>query len=244
MSSSIRNTLVTMIAGAIAALLVVSLVGVKTAEATHTPANKAAAAGSDIDEISDAEPILSETFRVSSPEDIIIQVTSECSILTALTTNNDSANAYAFGSVRLWVEIDGKRVPVSTDDTGEDADDEVVDAGDPSDIGEVTFCNRAYERTVTDEEDPLDGIDEESDYIRTRTANGFNWLALDTGSFYDDVELNGNNIITVELWADYDVATDPATHAQAEAFVGSRTMIIEPTKVSNHEQVAPEDSGN
>jgi hypothetical protein len=223
-----------MLAGAMATFLVFSLAGVNTADAGHEPANKGAAAGSDIDEVSDATPILSETLRVSSPEDIIIQVTSECSILTALTTNNDSSNAFAFGSVRLWVEIDGTRVPVATDDTAVDDDDEVEDDGDESDIGEVTFCNRAYERTVTDDEDPADGIDEEEDYIRTRTANAFNWLALDTGVAYDD-PANGNNIITVTLWADFDTST--VGEAAAEAFVGSRTMIIEPTKVSIHEQV-------
>ena len=235
-ASSLRRTLFTMLCGAMAAFLVFSLAGVRDASASHEPANKAGAAGSDIDQVDDAAPILSETMRVSTVEDAIISVTAECSILTALTTNNDSSNAFAFGSVRLWVEVDGKRVPVATDDAAIDGDDEVEDDGDESDIGEVTFCNRAYERTVTDQEDPADGIDEESDYIRTRTANGFNWLALDLGSFYDD-PANGNNIIEVTLWADFDTST--VGEAAADAFVGSRTMIVEPTKVSNHEQVEP-----
>ena len=233
-ASSLKRTLFTMLCGAMAAFLVFSLAGVRDASASHEPANKAGASGSDIDLVDDATPILSETMRVSTVEDAIISVTAECSILTALTTNNDSSNAFAFGSVRLWVEVDGNRVPVSTDDTAVDGDDEVEDDGDESDIGEVTFCNRAYERTVTDQEDPEDGIDEESDYIRTRTANAFNWLALDLGAGYDD-PANGNNIIEVTLWADFDTST--VGEAAADAFVGSRTMIVEPTKVSNHEQV-------
>ena len=225
----------------VAALLVVTLFvayqAANTANATHEPANKGAAAGSDIDEIEDAEPILSETMRVSSPEDVIVNVSAECSILTELTTNNDSLNSKAFGSVRLWVEIDGRRVPVAVDDTAVDPDDEVEDDGDESDIGEVVFCNRAYERTVADEESPTDGVDEEHDYIRTRTANAFQWLALDTGVIYDD-PANGNNILTVELWADFD--EEVVGQAVADAFVGSRTMIIEPVKVSIHEQVEPQ----
>lgn len=231
-----KSALVPTIAGVAAVLLLTSLLGVTLAQASHEPANKAAAAGSDIDQVDDSVAILSDTMRVSSPEDVIIAVTAECSILTALTTNNDSSNAFAFGSVRLWVELDGTRVPVSTNDTATDSDDEVEDDGDESDIGEVTFCNRAYERTVTDEEDPSDGIDEEDDYIRTRTANAFNWLALDTGVNYDS-PANGNNIIEVVLWADFDTST--VGEATADAFVGSRTMIIEPTRVSIHEAVEP-----
>ena len=233
MTASLKRTLFTMLAGAMATFLVFSLAGVNTADAGHEPANKGAAAGSDIDTIGDDSLLLSETMRVSSPEDLIIQVTAECSIITELITNNETPKSDAFGAVRLRVEIDGKEVPVSAADGDGGADDA---ADDDDEIGEVTFCNRAYGRSVTDEEDE-DGIDEESDYIRTRTANAFNWLALDTGVNYDD-PANGNNIITVELFADYDVTTEG--EALAEAFVGSRTMIIEPTSLSIHEQVDPQ----
>lgn len=207
------------------------------ATATHEPANKGAAAGSDIQPVDDAQPILSETMRVSSQEDVIVNVSAECSILTELVTDNASPSATAFGSVRLWVEIDGRRVPVAVDDTVEDDDDEVQDPNDTSDVGEVTFCNRAYSRTVTDGENEGGAIDTEDDYIRTRAANSFQWLALDTGFVYDD-PANGNNVLTVELWADYDVSEEG--NAVADAFVGSRTMIIEPVKVSIHEQVQPQ----
>ena len=234
----LRKASTPLVAALLVATLFLAYQAGNTANATHEPANKGAAAGSDIDEVSDAEPILSETMKVSSPEDVIVNVSTECSILTQLTTNNDSMNAFAYGSVRLWVEIDGRRVPVATDDTAVDNDDENGDAdADTNDIGEVTFCNRAYERTVADDETPTDGVDEESDYIRTRTANSFQWLALDTGVIYDDPS-NGNNILNVTLWADFDTST--AGEAAAEAFVGSRTMIIEPVKVSIHEQVEPQ----
>lgn len=242
--TAMRRSLVTALAGAMAAALLFSLATAYDARATHEPAQKAAAAGSDVDEIEEGENaqtlLLSDTMRVSSPEDLIIQVTAECTILTELTTGpNDSPGASdfatAFGSVRLWVEIDGNRVPVAMDDLAEDgADEEDESTGD---IGEVTFCNRTYHRTVTDGEDPEDGIDEEHDYIRTRTANAFNWLALDTGVNYDN-PANGNNILTVQLWAEYDTSTEG--EALADAFVGSRTMIAEPIRVSIHEQVTEE----
>ena len=235
----------TMLCGAMAAFLVFSLAGVRDAGASHEPANKGAAAGSDIDRITDATPILSETMKVSSPEDVIISVTAECSILTQLATNNNNPSSTSFGSVRLWVTIDGTRVPVSTDDaaTGNDNDDEVddEDPNDPSDVGEITFCNRTYSRTVEDRENPPDGVDAERDFIRTRAANAFNWIALDTGVFYDNVALNGNNILTVQLWADFDEAVTGHPLSAADAFVGSRTMVIEPIRLSIHEQVEPAD---
>ncbi|HWC13335.1 MAG TPA: hypothetical protein VG929_01920 [Actinomycetota bacterium] len=201
-----------------------------SAIADHEPAMKAGATGSDVDTVGEDQVILSETMRVSSPEDVIVQVTAECSIITELTTNNDNPASSAFGAVRLRVQIDGIPVPVALDESDASADDA---ADDDNEVGEVTFCNRAYGREVTDQEDD-DGQDQESDYIRTRTANAFNWIAFDTGFVYD---VGNDNIITVELIADYDVSQ--AGDAIADAFVGSRTMIIEPIRVSNHEQVAP-----
>lgn len=231
MASSFARKVPTIVGALLLAAVLFTAYTATSATANHEPANKAGAAGSDIDAVGEDQVILSETMKVSSPEDLIIQVTAECSILTALTTNNDNPTSTAFGSVRLRVEVDGRPVPVALNESNgseDDADD------DDNEIGEVTFCNRAYSRTVTDGEDPADGIDEEDDYIRTRTANAFNWLALDTGVVYDD-PANGNNILTIKLIADYD--TDTAGEAIAEAFVGSRTMIIEPIRVSIHEQV-------
>ena len=202
------------------------------ATATHQPADKVQATGSDIEHVEDDTVVMSETMKVSSPSDLIIQLTAECSILTALTTNNDNPTSTATGSVRLHVEIDGTPVPVATDEgLGEDDAED-----DDNETGEVTFCNRAYSRTVVDQEDPADGIDEESDYIRTRTANAFNWFAINTGTVYDS-PANGNNILLIEVIADYD--TETVGEAVADAFVGSRTMIIEPVHSQNDQQVGP-----
>ena len=239
---------------AVLAVAVTALVGVALnpigAIATHEPADKMAAAGSDLKQVDDATPILSETMRVSSTSDLILQTTVECSILTRLVTGegataqNDSA--FAFGSVKLWIEVDGKRVPVGQGDAiAPDADDPGTDENDE---GEATFCNRAYDRTVDDSENG-DGVDTEDDYIRTRTANAFNWVAFDAGKAYD---VGNDNIVTVRLMADFDERPSScgadgqadgtelsglAANADcADAFVGSRTLIVEPTHASNHEE--------
>lgn len=213
---------------ALAALFVASLMLVMyvapPAGADHEPANKVAAAGSETEVMGPGEKVvlLEETLKTSSPADLILQLTAECDILTDLTTGGNGAedSAGAFGQVRTWIEIDGKVVPVSSDDA--------------TDTGKVVLCNRAHNKTVTDAEDPADGTDEERDMTQTRQANGFNWLALDTGFVYDD-PANGNNIVEIVVYADYD--TDTAGEALAEAFVGSRTLIAEPTNASVHEAV-------
>ena len=249
------------------------------AQADHEPANKVAAAGSDVDHVTDDSVILSERVRVSSSHDLILSTTAECSILTSLLTDDNAVgdeeqppgtDAFSFGSVRLQILIDGKPVPVASSEaasatSGDDG------ADDDDEIGEVTFCNRAYQRTVTDTEENEggtnpngDGVDRQDDFIRTRTANGFNWLALDVGFNYDEacassesadedcqaIVTNGNNIVQIDVVADYDVepaaceeqdtadnADAPLGRTCADAFVGSRTLIVEPTNASVHEMV-------
>lgn len=225
------NTLHRWATAAMAVLLactMIMLVTTPSADAGHEPANKVAAAGSDVEQIDDSTPVLSETVRVSSTQDLVLQLTAECSILTALTTNDDNTTSTAFGSVRMRITIDGNPVGVTTvEGTGEDDT-----ADDDDEVGEVTFCNRTYSRSMTDEDGG--GLDEEDDFIDTRTANSFNWLATDIGFNYDD-PANGNNIVEIVVLADYD--TDTVGEAVAEAFVGSRTLIAEPTHASVHETV-------
>ena len=267
-------------------LLIGALFASQGAFASHEPANKTAAAGSDLDVINaDGEHvILEDTIRVSSSQDAVISVTSECSILTSLITGDDESNvagttppmsqdtARAFGQVEIYVTIDGKRVPVAADDAAapdvnNDPEGTPV-AANEDEQGEVVFCNRAYQRTVqdrngggNDEGQTENDIDIERDYIRTRTANGFNWLAQDIGFTYDESGVqNGNNIVVVQVIAEYDTThsgtTNPATHQAcattpgqettcAQAYVGSRTLIVEPTNVAIHEAVGVSDgAGN
>ena len=217
-------------------LLIGALFASQSAFADHEPANKVAAAGSDIDTVGEDDIVLSERVRVSTTQDLVLQLTAECSILTKLITGDEgtptspqaSDTATAFGAVRMRIEIDGVPVAVAGDDNGTSEDDA---ADDDDEIGEVTFCNRAYSRTVTDNESPTDGQDKEEDFIRTRTANAFNWLATDIGFNYDS-PTNGNNIVDIVVYADYD--ENATADAVAEAFIGSRTLIAEPTNASVH----------
>ena len=210
--------------------------------ADGTPANKTAAAGNGLTKVNRDSVILEETVRVSDPTDLILSVTSECSILTSLYTNTafdaddpdpTTDTDKARGSVFVWVTIDGKPVPVQSTDP---------------DDGIVTFCNRTYQRSVTDNEDPLDGIDDEDDFIRTKNANAFNWLALNVGRDYD---VDGDNVVKVEVHADFrryasdgsDRCKDdtPQGDTCADAYVGKRTLIIEATNAAVGEVVTPTD---
>lgn len=233
------------------------------ATADHMPANKFGAAGSTIEDIgaNNTKVILDETMKVPSTHDLALQLSAECSILTALQTgeaaggaSESSDSASAFGQVEMWITIDGTRVPVSTTDVDPAA------PGVQTDNGEVVFCNRAYQRRVADSEiqgdgDNNDGIDTEEDFIRTRTANAFNWMALDIGR-YDKANYpagTSTNVVKIEVHVRYTTeaaaegnpalatcsSQEPLGETCAEAKVGRRTLIAEPTNLSVHEEVQP-----
>jgi hypothetical protein len=215
MSKALRGVPTALVGALLAAVLLLGYT-TQNAEADHQPADKAAISAATVDHVDDETVVLQETMRVSTPSDLILQLTTECSIITELATGGENADfSEAFGQVELWITIDGTPVPVA----GGDED------------GKVVFCNRTYGRTVTDTEEDGD-VDAEDDYIRTRAANAFNWLAINTGSTYDSLD-NGQNILDIQVWADYQEGT--TGNAVADAFVGQRSLIIEPTKTSNHE---------
>jgi hypothetical protein len=248
---------------------VVAVANPFTAHSQGTPANKVAASGDDVDTTSEDEApirVLSEQVKVSTTHDLMIHVSSECSILTSLFEPGDdapgaSSSQFSFGQVKFFVTIDDQRVPVAINDTDNDPHSTNPDEDD---FGEVVFCNRAYQRTLTDAESDQDGIDGYDDFIRTRSANAFNYMALNVGvddpananrfENYDNPD-NGNNVVDVELWAEFDrepaacatesADNDPAPIGKtcAEAFVGSRTMILETTNASVREEVATDGPG-
>lgn len=200
-----------------AALAALALVGSQAVMATHTPADKVVAAGSKV-VVSGPNvevPILSATLRSSKPSDLILSVSLECSILTRLRTasseNGGTSTALAHGQIRVWVEIDNQIVPINS-----------VGGGEPgNETDKVTFCDRAYQRTVTDAENPLDGQDVEEDYIDTKNANAFNWLRLNVGA--------GVHTIVVKATLLQETQGD----ATAQAVIGNRSLIVEPAKLAN-----------
>ena len=229
----------------VATLFVAYSVG-NIALATHEPANKTAITADDIDQFDDATPILSDTIRVDTRSDLILTASAECSIITAVANGfslgpEPHVQADSYAAVRLWITLDGNRVPVSTNDLQYESSEDVVDGTQESggDIGEVTFCNREFFMHTTDDEH--DGQDLVQEFLGTRAANAFTWLALDAGADRFDT-LPPNNILKVTLWADYDHRnrTFATGSANSQGFVGSRTLIIEPTHASVHEQPEPQ----
>lgn len=192
--------------------------GGTTAIATHDPANKPAASGSQLDlqfvDPGEEKLVLREHVKTSAPTDLILQLTSECSIATRLATvGNDTATSV--GQLRYRIEIDGRPVPVSSDDI---------------ENGEVVFCDRAHRQSVTDLDDNNARIEQ---FLRTRTSNGFNWMALNVGS--------GEH--TIEVFSRFEQTNNegevPTGDNTSSGAVGARTLIIEPVKASNDEVVAP-----
>jgi hypothetical protein len=210
--------------------LVAVVAGTNFAAATHHPADKMAVAASALEVMHatgssgdalplalpqglgglDADPssvtveLLSGTLRTSSPTDLVFRLSAECALWTNVTTvGNDESEAFA--SVQAWVTIDG--VPVQ------------VGSGDTHEPGKVVFCNRTY-RVVTAEFDDEDATIRQ--FLATRSANSFSWVALNVG----------HGIHQVKAWAELTVQADDDM-ASAAAAVGKRTLLVEPEKLAN-----------
>src|SRR5207248_127733 len=127
--------------------------------------------------------VLEAHMKTSSTEDLVLQLTMECSIITQVTTTGTDSST-AFGQIRAWITIDGGTspttnvVPVSTQPTTDD--------------GKVVFCNRAHTQTFTDSGMPDDTL---TTYLRTRDANAFNWVKLNAGG--------AGTIHDIKVWADF-----------------------------------------
>jgi hypothetical protein len=240
---------------AITALLMAMYYGNREgAGAAGTPANKVWVDGSKMEVMtaglkapgteSKDEVVLSKgQIRFSNPTDLRISATAECALWTnTATTGNDDSESKA--RVEMWVTLDGKTVPVSSDDTATGTG-ALFDPADQGPAGHVVFCNRANRMKT-------EGFDDNTatsdliirSYNRSREANGFNWGALNVGvsqadGGYDD-PLNGKNLIDVELHARLsDSLTDTKTTDTngadspfAKAAVGKRTLYVEPVKMA------------
>jgi hypothetical protein len=155
--------------------------------------------------------LLTATMTTSKPEDLSLLVTAECSILTTLE-NVGTSTANAEGQVRVWTEVDGKIVPIqstseppqNTPPAGTDKDKSVFCARSHK----VEFINPSNEDTI-------------KQYEETRNADAFNWVRLNVGA--------GEHKIVVK--ADLNSS---AVKGTAEAVVGNRTLIVDPTHMANN----------
>lgn len=164
--------------------------------------------------------IMTATMSTSKPTDLMLSVTLECSILTTVT-NVGTSTASATGQVRVWVEVDRQIVPVQSIST---PPQNTPPGGDDSD--KAVFC----ERTHTVDFMPATETETIKQYQATKNANAFNWLRLNVGS--------GSH--TIEVKADL---SSSATNGSAEAVIGNRTLVVEPTKMANDAIISGTASG-
>ena len=232
-SRAIRNTS-NIVAGILAATLAFTVFTAQASQASHEPANKVAAAGSTVlvqGVEEEAQVILQEQLKVSSPADLQLLVQLECSLVTDVKTEGDD-DQHAEAQFDVWITIDGTRVPVSA------AAPSNQEGGTEGDDGSVTFCNRRYQRIVSGLNNGV--LDDDSDddltietFLSTKSTHGFNWIALNTGR--DGYDANGDNILDIKVWADY--TESESETGTADAVIGNRTLIVEPTNLSVHEAV-------
>lgn len=184
------------------------------------PANKISVAGSTIEHMtSDHKTVqlFGAAVKTSSPSDLLIQVNAECALWTEVTVVDDDdtstpridvPHSEAEARVKIWAVFDGRTVLVSSDDTREP--------------GRVVFCDRVHGAEFTENEGDEDN-ETIRNYLRTRSANSFSWILLNTGS--------GTH--SLQVFAQLDAQVN-AGEGSAEAAVGKRTLIVEPVKLANN----------
>ena len=221
MSNINAKTLI--VAAAVAALLL----PIGTAQESHA-ANKAAAAGSSFVHLGTAAAplgpttILETEIKAGGPQDVVIQVALECSLLTDVysTTMDDhpegyTAIGYAEAHVVIGVLLDGAPVLIGGDDTD----------------GTVTFCDRVHQQELRD-------IDEDTgnftirQFQKTMSANAFNWVALDLGSGYHTISVVAT------------ITADNSEGSFAQGAIAKRSLIVEPVDFAHGATIDSTDSGS
>lgn len=237
------------------------------AAGTTTPANKVWVEGSTVEfmhsqggpatptEVITDDPdevvLSTSTIRYNNPTDLRLSVTAECALWTNTATYGDD-DAESKARVELWITIDGKTVPVSSDDTSTGSNS--VDPDQQAGRGRVVFCNRATRMKTENIENttvpppsvgpPVADQDDEDDivirsYNRSREANAFNWGALNVGVNYDD-PANGKGLVVVQVHSrlatslrDEDSRDNTTDSPAALAAVGKRTLFVEPVHMAH-----------
>src|SRR4051794_6964085 len=122
--------------------------------------------------------LMTAKMKTSTPADLLLQVTAECTILSQITNTGSETQTYT-AKVDVWIEVDGKRVPVVPAPTATGASSGTGGADD----GRIVFCNREFHRTTVFDENNESITDIEN----TSQANAFNWVALNVGNGVHDI---------------------------------------------------------
>ncbi|MFO1534208.1 MAG: hypothetical protein ABR586_00935 [Thermoplasmatota archaeon] len=167
-------------------------------------ANKTAATGSTVEFLSPLAPATTvlATTIKTSAPQDLIFSVTTECALWTTVATTGNDVSEARSTVQIQVYFDGTPVPVSG--SGDD--------------GSVVFCDRLHRQTVTNLDDNDARIKQ---YLATREANGFNWILADVGM----------GVHTVEVKATLTTQT-VGTEAVAQAGVGHRTLIVEPTHLA------------
>lgn len=195
----------------------------RSGQSNAQPADKVTVAGSTIEHMTAGHAtvtLFDATVKTSSPTDLLIEVNAECALWTEVTVvddddtntpNVDVPHSESEARVKIWAVFDGQTVLVSSDDT--------------RDPGRVVFCDRIHGMTL-DENDGDEDNETISNYLRTRSANSFSWIRLNTGS--------GTH--TLKVFAQLDAQVNMG-EGSAEAAVGKRTLVVEPVKLANNASI-------
>lgn len=190
------------------------------------PANKVAVSGSTLTEMTArigagetnvTKEVLSATLKTSGPTDLILQLTAECALFTkTVTVGNDVSEAAA--RVKFFLKIDGERVLTTSFDQG------AIGA----DNGRIVFCDRLQGSETDRFENENATI---RNYLDTRTANAFNWVVTDVGSGIHEIKVFATLEASVTDIESEGGAELPGDNGEAQAIIGQRTLVIEPTKL-------------
>lgn len=152
--------------------------------------------------------LLTAQMKTSTPADLLLQVTSECTILSQITNMGSTTSSYS-AKVELWLQVDGQPVPVVPAPTASGASS----GSGGADNGHVVFCNREFQRTTV-----YDSQNESiKDIENTEQANGFNWVALNVG----------NGIHTIVLMAHFTDTNGADTFAHG--VISKRSLTVTET---------------
>jgi len=172
----------------------------------------------------DGAVIATAYLKTSSPRDLVVMFSEECSLFTEVRLKSGSTGSVSESQVRaaqsIWLEVDDVVVPIG--------------AGDD---GKVTMCDRTYNisTNILDQIQKLcsavgaiDGTTtcEESyfnSFIDTKDAHGWNWAVLNVGP--------GEH--KVEVYSEFVDEEDVIGEGTASVTVGKRSLIVTTHNMSN-----------
>lgn len=167
------------------------------------------------------------TFSTSTVEDLLMNVSAECALYTAVGATGGTATqttSTATGEVMLWLNLDGKNLPTSANagpynNTGD------PNANPPTTgNGPVVFCDRAMNLSTQG----LTAGQIITLYDNTRDANAFNWFALNVGNGTHTLKVFGDLVSSTMGTGGTITYMTPA----ASAIIGQRTLTVTPTHLA------------